>query len=269
MCAQVLDGAGVGGGDRFQFPWPHAGTGCPVSVRPWGTRWRRVNSCGAHPLLITERFVCWSLWSEMFSWNAALSPERGDLNGKKHRAAKGIFRAVRESQDIPKACAGGRERAGGARARCAGEGTVVWRAGSGEITRPARGPSEHPALPPLADAAPPGVAGPLLPFVRGLWRPRRRQPRGLGGAVAGERGAETWHGRLARGPSPQRPPPGSRPRVQDPRAQFSSAQSAGAASSKTSAFLILPAQWPRRAHLSPAHPLQPWPPPPRGPPSWS
>ena len=59
----------------------------------------------------------------MFSWNAALNPERGDLNGKKHRAAKGIFRDVRESQDIPKACAGGRERAGG------GPGRAVRRGG--------------------------------------------------------------------------------------------------------------------------------------------
>lgn len=64
----------------------------------------------------------------MFSWNAALSPERGDLNSTKHRVAKGIFRAARESQDIPKACAGGRERAGGARARGA-QGRGLWSGG--------------------------------------------------------------------------------------------------------------------------------------------
>lgn len=88
---------------------------------------------------------------------------------------------------------------------------MVVRAGGGEIPRPERGPSEHPALPPLDAASPPEAAEPLLPFARGLWRPRRPQPRSLGGAAAGERGAETWHGRLARGPSAQRPPAGSRP----------------------------------------------------------
>ena len=98
VCAQVRDRGG-----RLQLPWPHAGAGCPFSVRGWGTRWRRVNTCGAHSLLITERLVCRSLLSEMFSWNAALSPERGDLNSTKHRAAKGIFRAATQSQDIPKA----------------------------------------------------------------------------------------------------------------------------------------------------------------------